>query len=145
MNLWSCLFLGGPLHGQYHSVQRGLACRVLSTLPKPSSWAGRWAFLASDPWIAMGEPETYTPVRFRLPGWRVLVWVYLHSSMTAGAPAIPTGTVLPGSVLRTAVDADYVCRVCYGQPIPGYTFCSRTTAGVMHAMVAAEMQTLELL
>ena len=144
MGLWTCLFLGGPVGGQYRTVQQGLAYKVVPVVPaRMMTWDARWTYMA--PPVEAEEPQLYTPVRFRFPGWRVLVWVYLHSSMMAGAPVIPTGTVLPGSVHLRGAEYEPVCVVCYRRPIPGYPFCTGRTAGVSHARVAAELHLLERL
>jgi hypothetical protein len=107
------------------------------------SWDARWTYLESYPEIT--QPEIYTPRQFRTNGWKIPLVFYVHQSLNVVTPRIPLGTVLPGAVWGEQNEHELVCRVCYGRPIAGYPFCNRTTAGVMHGRVAAELHLLDQL
>jgi hypothetical protein len=130
---WTCLFLGGPLDARWFTTVRYRSVRVRDT--------GRVVLDPASPLDVMTLPEvtTYVPHRYRVPGWRIPLDLYLHQSLGIAEPVIPAGTVLPGSIMGMTGESREGCVVCGGEPIEGWPFCERRTAGMSHAVLAAEI------
>jgi len=132
---WTCLALGGRLHGEWITTHKWRAVQTADSFPGLVAWDT----LATIDVMELPPITTYVPRRFVMPGWAFPLVFYVHQSLGIVEPEIPLGTVLPGGLMGMAGESEKPCLVCYGEPVPGYPFCSGSTAGVLHSRVVAEL------
>jgi hypothetical protein len=139
MTTWTCLFLGGPLDGQWIECEKYRAVQTHAHTERPISWM-------AEPLLGvmtMEDVTTYVPRRFWASGWRFPLDIYVHQSLGIVEPQIPIGTVVPGGIVGMATQASPLCHACYGRPVPGWPFCASKTAGIPHAKIVAELAVME--
>jgi hypothetical protein len=140
---WTCLFLGGPLDGQWVTTEKYRAVQVAQPVPSALHWMAEPLLGVVDDPVTAGH-TTYVPRKFCASGWRFPLNLYVHTSLGIVEPEVPIGTVVPGGLVGMGNPAMALCRYCYQGPcVEGYPFCSRWEGEISHAKIVAELSVME--